>query len=333
MIEVYAHMSTLSRRDAMRLCLGGAASLALCGLADLLGWGGLRQALAASRAPRDGESRNARDVPGSNNMFEIQVDGSWQVAYCMDTLWGDPANNSPYVCAGWATGALGYIAAHGWAGTMQDSGMTRLATNCAVWVLMSDGTGSVRSVDEIADGLGVDEGTAQLAHSLLSSAVAFHRSSRNTSSARENHAGTVWIPKNLPSGWPYANPVSDRHVDSASSAWTQRVLVPTEGVTYGSLVVRKVVDGADGGGSFSFRVSFGGAGAPDAQTFTLRGGQSKTISDIPSGCTYEVSEASSNHYETTWANRTGTIGENTTVTVTCTNHMSGWIQVSKDLSI
>lgn len=106
-----------------------------------------------------------------------------------------------------------------------------------------------------------------------------------------------------------------------------------ESVPKGKLVVKKVVDGADNGDEFTFHVTFSGNGAPSAQTFTLKGGQSKTIDDIPAGVRYAVSEDTPNHYDATWQNRTGTIREDATVTVTCTNAMHGFVRLRKRVDI
>lgn len=228
----------VSRRKAIGLAVGAMAALSISSLTDIFGPADV--SLGANRPPFDGEERMARDMPGSTSYFEINVDGEWKTAYCMDVNWGNPANNSPYVCAGWATGGLGYIVAHGYDGVLATSGYGRLVTNLAVWCLMVDGPGTVRSADGIASGLSVSAANAEAAHTLLSDAVAFHNDpSRNVASAPENHAGTVWIPKNLPSGWPYSNPVSDRTISRGSNtSWTQRMLVPTK-ESYGHLMVRK----------------------------------------------------------------------------------------------
>lgn len=322
----------ISRREAIGLAVGAVATSALVWVTDILGLVGV--SFAATRPPNAGEERNARDVPGSNNTFEIEVDGSWQIAYCMDTNWGNPANNSPYVCAGWATGALGYIAAHGFNGVIGDSGAGRLATNMAVWCFMNYGA-TVRTVQQIIDGFGASQGDAQKAHDLLAAAVAFHNDgSRNTATATENHAGTVWIPKNLPSGWPYSHPLTDRHVDrGGNSSCTQRMLVPTKDEDVGKLVVKKVMDGPDDDSEFTFHVSFSGNGAPAARSFTLRAGQSETIDKIRAGVRYSVSEDTPAHYQASWENQSGVISKDATITATCTNHKNAFLKLRKELDI
>ena len=67
-------------------------------------------------------------------------------------------------------------------------------------------------------------------------------------------------------------------------------------------------------------------------TFTLKGGETLTISGIPTGTTYEVTETdyTAAGYTTTWQNETGTIGNGTTATVAATNERNvGNLTVTK----
>lgn len=101
----------------------------------------------------------------------------------------------------------------------------------------------------------------------------------------------------------------------------------------GSVRVSKVYEGANNRAfSLHITVRSGGQVALN-EDFTLMGGQSRTFDDLPADATYEVSEVSSSHYETTWTNRTGTVGENACAQVTCTNVDHGWLVVEKNLTI
>ena len=67
-------------------------------------------------------------------------------------------------------------------------------------------------------------------------------------------------------------------------------------------------------------------------TFTLKGGETLTISGIPTGTTYEVTETDyrAEGYTTTWQNEKGTIGNGTTATVAATNERNvGGLTVTK----
>ena len=83
----------------------------------------------------------------------------------------------------------------------------------------------------------------------------------------------------------------------------------------GNLTVRKVLSGnnTETDRDFTFTVTFSDGGTYDGitngDTFTLRGGQSRTISGIPQGVTYTVTEteANTNGYTTTSAGANGTI--------------------------
>lgn len=107
---------------------------------------------------------------------------------------------------------------------------------------------------------------------------------------------------------------------------------------YGSLTVSKKVDGnaADATKAFNFTVTLKDAdGAALAETevgdvttdangkitFALKGGESKTITDIPEGSTYEVTETEVNQdgYTTTSEGATGTIAADATATASFTN--------------
>lgn len=100
---------------------------------------------------------------------------------------------------------------------------------------------------------------------------------------------------------------------------------------FGSLKVQKVRDGGpDDTFTFHATVTSEGSTVLD-ETFTLKGGESKTFEGMPVGGAYSVEEVSgADRYTVTWSGQTGTIGENTTVTATCTNKVrTGSLKVMK----
>lgn len=102
----------------------------------------------------------------------------------------------------------------------------------------------------------------------------------------------------------------------------------------GSVKVQKVRDGGHDD-TFTFRIVVKeGSNTVKDETFTLTGGASKTFTDLPAGSTYEVTETGgAEHYDATWENRTGTVVEDTTATVTCTNKSHGYMNLHKDVAI
>lgn len=103
---------------------------------------------------------------------------------------------------------------------------------------------------------------------------------------------------------------------------------------YGSVKVTKVRDGGHDD-TFTFRIVVKSGSTTELdQTFTLKGGASRTFSDLPAGATYEVTETGgAEHYEAEWTNRTGTISEDGTAQVTCKNVSHGYLEVEKYLKI
>ena len=101
----------------------------------------------------------------------------------------------------------------------------------------------------------------------------------------------------------------------------------------GTLVVAKRLQGtgANAEREFSFTVKLSAGGSPlngifggvrfsgGIARFTLRGGESKTIADIPAGTAFEVSEEAFANYTVNWSTRTGTIPAGKSITATATN--------------
>ena len=101
----------------------------------------------------------------------------------------------------------------------------------------------------------------------------------------------------------------------------------------GNLTVAKEVagTGADTNRSFAFSVMLSLGGAPLSGTFggisfnegqgsfTLKDGQTKTLTDIPAGADYEVSEGQAPGYSASWTNDTGTIAAHETASAHVTN--------------
>lgn len=123
------------------------------------------------------------------------------------------------------------------------------------------------------------------------------------------------------------------------------VMVPSAG----SLTVSKTVEGHAADKSFDFTVALTGAdgkpvsgtfGQGDAAvtfgedgkaTFKLKGGEAKTISGLPEGTTYEVSEAAASGYATTSKGEKGTVTkEGATAAFTNTYGITKTITVSTD---
>lgn len=107
----------------------------------------------------------------------------------------------------------------------------------------------------------------------------------------------------------------------------------------GSLEVSKI---STGNGSereqnkeFSFRVTFSGEGAPDAQNFTLKPGDKKRFEDIPDGVVATVTETTPANYDVTLVPADGkvTIKADETVYVKSTNtHQTGSLEIYKVLT-
>lgn len=110
----------------------------------------------------------------------------------------------------------------------------------------------------------------------------------------------------------------------------------------GSLMISKTVtgEGADASQEFEFTVTLldgdgaGVSGTFGNDTFTngtatvkLKGGESATISDIPAGYTYTVTEAAVDHYTATSTGATGTIAANETAKAEFTNTYSAPVEV------
>ena len=82
----------------------------------------------------------------------------------------------------------------------------------------------------------------------------------------------------------------------------------------GSLKVSKKVEGEnpDANKEFRFEVTFTGQGAPASQQFTLKGGESWSLSDIPVGVAYTVRETDAAGYLPDVESMSGTIVAGTT---------------------
>lgn len=99
----------------------------------------------------------------------------------------------------------------------------------------------------------------------------------------------------------------------------------------GQLQITKIVEGITTGQVFTFTVTlqdkdgqnvsgkYDGKVFASGDTITLKSGDIATISDIPVGTRYTVTEAADNNYDTTWSNEKGTITKDATAEVTCTN--------------
>ena len=112
------------------------------------------------------------------------------------------------------------------------------------------------------------------------------------------------------------------------------VITNTSTAAYGSLTVTKTVKGLENSTQkFDFTVTLTGAHItnPGTQvidgivftdgeaTFSLADGESKTISNIPAGTTYTVTEAENENFTVTYTDNTGLIAANETKTATVTN--------------
>ena len=112
------------------------------------------------------------------------------------------------------------------------------------------------------------------------------------------------------------------------------VITNTSTAAYGSLTVTKTVEGLENSTQkFDFTVTLTGAHItnPGTQvidgivftngvaTFSLADGESKTISNIPAGTTYTVTEAENENFTVTYTDNTGLIAANETKTATVTN--------------
>ena len=152
--------------------------------------------------------------------------------------------------------------------------------------------------------------------------------------------GTVTIEETrAPSGYSRDTAVRTYQIRDAGGRLESTIpatITVTDTRLTGSLVVAKRVagTGASADKPFSFNVKLTSGGSPvsgtfggvaftnGSTTFTLKAGQTKTISGIPSGYSYEVSEASAAGYAVSWSGRTGTIAANGTATATATNTYS-----------
>ena len=112
------------------------------------------------------------------------------------------------------------------------------------------------------------------------------------------------------------------------------VITNTSTAAYGSLTVTKTVKGLENSTQkFDFTVTLTGDHITNSgtqvidgivftdgeATFSLADGESKTISNIPAGTTYTVTEAENENFTVTYTDNTGLIAANETKTATVTN--------------
>lgn len=158
--------------------------------------------------------------------------------------------------------------------------------------------------------------------------------------------GQTWKMENIPSG--VTATVSEATLDNFVQTWdpSNRQLRIESGKTVtgtvtnrrkvGHLKVSKVLDGPSKDHEFTFRVTIkreDGSTYKD-ETFRLKHGQSKTISNIPVGYSYTVTESAEAHFKATIDRPTGKIvTDGATVSVTASNVESGYLKGLKDVEI
>ena len=127
--------------------------------------------------------------------------------------------------------------------------------------------------------------------------------------------------------------ITDGQTATAAFTNTKNSTTPPTDPKVGNLTVSKTISGnaADSSKAFSFTVTLGDKTVNGAYgdmsftngvaTFTLKGGESKTATNLPAGTSYTVAEAdySADGYVTTKSGDTGTITDGQTATAAFTN--------------